>query len=423
MSAATERQENVSRLFFETYLNTSGDITSYQQQELERRAFDRVGGIYPNAPQKWKDNYYKQIIAIFRYMTTKGFTRGGWTFSRGDGMMGYLNSVAQQKCGVSTLDNWNPMDIVGVKVGSEGIIRQTLDAMCINPTTNDQRQANRDILNSVMVEMVEAKKLMPVSLKFIDQNERPGFELSPDLSDPARNARKRHVWKCQNMTCDLEWDVNARAWRNAQEISWKMVDDGSAGRKAMTIIIQGRSFIARSAREKPQHEGTPEGAGAKLGKAAITELENFLTAIGVSNPVPGKQLTSHPHIPRVGESWEPHKSYWVSKQTALASANIGGSGITFNSPGAYGGEDGDKLGFAAALDAACEADEQGLSTAADSKVPAGNRLCAKLWGLEWLSTYQTIHSQGKWDPFMHQMLHACKKELPGMGPFIKIAGI
>ena len=62
-------------------------------------------------------------------------------------------------------------------------------------------------------------------------------------------------------------------------------------------------------------------------------------------------------------------------------------------------------------------------TAADAKVPAGNRLCAKLWGLEWLSTYQKIHSQGKWDPFMHQMLHACKKELPGMGPFIKIAGI
>ena len=141
MSAATERQENVSRLFFETFLNTSGELTDYQQQELERRSFDRVGGIYPNAPQKWKDNYYKQIIAIFRYMTTKGFTRGGWSFSRGDGMMGYLNGIAQQKCGVSTLDNWNPMDIVGVKVGSDGIIRQTLDSMCINPTTNVQRQA------------------------------------------------------------------------------------------------------------------------------------------------------------------------------------------------------------------------------------------------------------------------------------------
>ena len=116
MSAATERQENVSRLFFETFLNASGDLTDFQQQELERRAFDRVGGIYPNAPERWKENYYKQITAIGRYFVVKGFTRGGWRFSRGDGMMGYLNSVAQQKCGVSTLDNWDPMDIVGVNV-------------------------------------------------------------------------------------------------------------------------------------------------------------------------------------------------------------------------------------------------------------------------------------------------------------------
>ena len=84
MSAATERQENVSRLFFETFLNASGDLTDFQQQELERRAFDRVGGIYPNAPERWKENYYKQITAIGRYFVVKGFTRGGWRFSRGD---------------------------------------------------------------------------------------------------------------------------------------------------------------------------------------------------------------------------------------------------------------------------------------------------------------------------------------------------
>jgi hypothetical protein len=395
----TSIQEEISAMYFDVFLSNNWDVSDQKYRKLLSDCFGKNGKFpfktaitLPPTPaglrnrQEWKDSFEKQCLGLQQYVISRNIPMTGWKWSRGDGMMGFLNDIAQDRCGVSTLDSWNPMDIVGVKVGSDGIIRQTLDAMCITPTTNDQRAANRDILNSVMVEMVEAKKLMPVSLKFIDANERPGFELSPDLSDPARNERKRHVWKCQNMTCDLEWDVNARAWRNAQEISWKMVDDGSAGRKAMTRIIQGRSFIARSAREKPQHEGTPEGAGAKLGKAAITELENFLTAIGVSNPVPGKQLTSHPHIPKVGEPWEPHKSYWVNKQSALASANIGGSGITFNSPGAYGGEDGDKVGFAAALDAACEADEQGLNTAADSKVPAGNRLCAKLWGLEWLST-------------------------------------
>ena len=116
MSAATEKQENTSRLFFQRYLDANGSWTQFQQDEVERLAFDRVSGIYPNAPRKWKENFYKQLTALASFMSTWGIPKSGWVWSRGDGMMGFLNDIAVQKCGVSTLDNWNPMDIVGMHV-------------------------------------------------------------------------------------------------------------------------------------------------------------------------------------------------------------------------------------------------------------------------------------------------------------------
>ena len=422
MSAATEKQENVSRLFFETFLQSGSNLSEFQQSELERKAFGKSGGIYPTASKAWKDNYYKQIQALSQYMITYGVSRGGWVWSRGNGMMGYLNQIALERCGVSTLDNWNPMDIVGVQGGQESIIKQTCEAMIVRPTTEEQKVANRGILNDIMVENIYNNKLLPISLKFIDAKERPGYELSPDLQTTRIKEKMRHHFKIKEVTCDLQWNAQDNQWRENQEISWKMYDDGGNGRKAISIKIQGRAFGGKAARENPQHEGTPEGAGAKLGKAAINELRNFVTGLGLQN-VPSP--TQHPQIPKPGDTWQPgQKAYWIGLYNNLSGTTISGQPINFKSPGVYGeGMTASKTGWSAALDAACKADEEGLMTAFDAKVPAGNRLCAKLWGLEWLSTYQKIHSQGKWNPFMHQMLHACKKELPGMGPFIKIAGI
>ena len=145
MSAATEKQESVSRLFFERYLNSNKNWTEFQQRELETLAFGKPGGIYPTASAEWKDNYYKQLQALAQYMITHGVASTGWGWSRGntlaDGMMGFLNRMAVEKCGVSTLDNWNPMDIVGVQASHEGIIKQTCESMLVRPTTDEQKVA------------------------------------------------------------------------------------------------------------------------------------------------------------------------------------------------------------------------------------------------------------------------------------------
>ncbi len=422
MSAATERQENVSRLFFERYLNANKNWTEFQQQEVENLAFGRPSGIYPTASAEWKDNYYKQLQALAQYLITHSVPSSGWVWSRGDGMMGFLNQQALQKCGVSTLDNWNPMDIVGVQGSYESIIRQTCEAMIVRPTTEEQKVANRGILNDIMVENIYNNKLLPISLKFIKRGERPGYELSPDLQSIRVREKMRHHFKIKEMTCDLQWNTQTNQWKNNQEISWKMYDDGGNGRRAISVKIQGRAFGGKAAREKPQHEGTPEGAGAKLGKAAITELENFVTGLGLSVV---QSPTQHPQIPSAGNPWTPaQKSYWISLYNSLASVSIAGQPINFKSPGAYGeGLNPSASGFSAALDAACTADEEGREVTTDPGRSAGNRLTSKLWGLEWLKLYKAIESQGKWDAFVYLMYHSCKKELPGMGPFIKIAGI
>jgi len=421
MSAATEKQEKTSRLFFQRYLDANGSWTQFQQDEVERLAFDKVSGIYPNAPRKWKENFYKQLTALASFMSTWGIPQSGWVWSRGDGMMGFLNNIAVQKCGVSTLDNWNPMDIVGVKRSAEMTIRNACNAMIVTPTTDAQKIANKDILNEIMIENIDEKKLMPISLKFIDLNERPGYELSPELQTQRIKEASRHHFNVRDVTCDLKWDTTNNQWKDNQEISWRMVDDGAGGRRGISIKIQGRTFGARARRENPQHEGTPDGAGAKLGKAAITELRAFVTGLGLTAPQTPSQ---HPQIPAAGDTWtDPMKNYWILLYNSLASASIDGAPINFKSPGVYGESmTPTKTGFAAALDAACKADEDDLYVISDPKVPVGNRLCAKLWGLEWLDLYRQIDNKGKWDAFMHIMYHSCKKELPGMGPFIKIAG-
>ena len=425
MSAATEKQESVSRLFFERYLNSNKNWTEFQQRELETLAFGKPGGIYPTASAEWKDNYYKQLQALSQYMITHGVPSTGWVWSRGntlaDGMMGFLNRMAVEKCGVSTLDNWNPMDIVGVQASQEGIIKQTCEAMLVRPTTEEQKVANRGILNDIMVENIYNNKLMPISLKFIKRGEKPGFELSPDLQSVRVREKMRHQFKIKEITCDLQWNSQDNQWRENQEISWKMYDDGGNGRKAVSIKIQGRAFGGKARREKPQHEGTPEGAGAKLGKAAINELENFVTGLGLAKVQSPNQ---HPQIPKAGEKWQAgQKSYWIGLYNGLAGTTIDGQPINFKSPGAYGeGMTATKTGWAAALDAACTADEEDKQVTSDPDRSAGNRLTSKLWGLEWLKLYTEISARGKWDAFVYLMYHSCKKELPGMGPFIKIAG-
>ena len=221
-------------------------------------------------------------------------------------------------------------------------------------------------------------------IKFIDERkkEKPGLELSKDLK--GRNARIKAInhFVYRNFSCDLEWSTYKNEWRNSNEISWDMVEQ----KKGKEIHIQGRLFHGREPRELPQTDAKQKGAGALYGKSAINELKNFLRKEGLSVP---ESPSKHPQIPTAGTEWsDSQKRYWIGIYDKIKNAKIDGQSIKFNSPGSYGESMSDvKKGFSEALDAACKADEEGLRTPGSGRSSdrsSGGRLCAKLWGMEWL---------------------------------------
>ena len=427
MADLTSQQEDVSKEFFKVFLDNNWDPSDSVYEDLLSECFGSSGifplqNLKPNVAADWKSSYEKQILALQQYMIPRRISTTGWKWSRGDGMMGFLNGIAQDRCGVKgSLDSWNPMDVVAVKSNKENEIMSKIDADIIKGVDVD---TNKDLLNGIMIEYILKKQLMPISLKKIVKKERAAMELSDDLKGSNAKLKAKHHFKYDNFQCDLEWSTYKNEWKTAQEISWDMKDTGSVTRMPSHVHVQARAFQAspnkKGAREKPQHSLAPVGGGAMLGKATIKELEKFIGKYKVSAPhSPG----SHPKIPSAGKKWtKQDKQYWIALYNKLKTVNINGHKIKFGNPGSYGESMSDKrLGFAAALDSACIADEQELKTR-DKGRSSGSRLTAKLWGMEWLWRYYTMSKRGTWDAFAYRIYKAAKKELPGMGPFIKIYG-
>ncbi len=427
MADLTTQQEDVSKEFFQVFLDNNWDPSDEVYADLISTCFGRRGifpldGLKPNVAADWRSSYDKQILALQQYMIPRSISASGWIWSRGDGMMGFLNQIAQQRCGVKgSLDSWNPMDIVGVLKNKEAEIRSKIEADIIDGVDKD---TNKELLNGLMIEYIQKKYLMPVSLKKIVKKERPAMELSDDLKGRNAKLKAKHYFNYSNFECDLEWSTYHNEWKRAQEISWDMKDPGSITRVPSHVHVQARAFQAsptrKGSREKPQHSLAPVGGGAMLGKATIKELEKFIGKYKVSAPhSPG----SHPKIPSAGRKWtKQHKQYWIALYNKLKTITIDGKKINFGTPGSYGEGIRDKqLGFDKALDAACKADEEGVRTRSKGR-SSGSRLTAKLWGMEWLWRYYNMSKRGTWDAFAYRIYKAAKKELPGMGPFIKIYG-
>lgn len=407
-------QENCSILFFETLLKARFNLSDEGYAQLDKKAFGK-GGVYPKATQVWKRSFDEQVLGLGTYVISRSIPTTGWVWSRGNGMMGYLERICTTRCG-STVKAWNPMDVVAVQKGKETELKKEID----ENTQNGDKEMNMRMLNAIMKDAILNKELMPISLKQVGKNERGAFEMSKDLQGRNAKLRSYHEFVAKNFKCDLEWSVYKNEWRVAQEISWDMIDAGGGGRKPFGVHVQGRTFQAKKPREKPQHSGAViKGTGAMLGKSAIDEINAFVKKSGLPIvPAPNK----HPHIPKAGTLWSADdKKYWVNLYNQLKSANIDGQSIDFGSPGVY--EESMtpvKKGFAAALDAAAQADYEDTTT--DTGRASGSRLTAKLWGLEWLHVYHQLSRRMRFKPFMAVLLEAMKKEGKGSGPFIKIYG-
>ena len=433
----TNIQEEISLEYFSLLLDSNLNISGSDYNELLLDMWGEGGKFpiskFPNLDTEkgrndrliWLESYDMQLDAFTNFLKTKGYTKyTGWDWSRGDGMMGFLNNIASSRCGVKQLDSWNPMDIVAVQTSKEQKIRDEIDETVLKSVNKD---VNKELLNGIMLKYINSKDLIPISLKKVTDTETGAWEES--WGNPKVDL------KYVDFSCDLEWSTVKHEWVNSQEFSFSMTAPPTVAAEGVDISVQARAFNASKPRDKPQHSLSQTGAGAHLGKAPVEELEKFIKEYGV---IPPHSPSSDPKIPSVGQPWtQDQKDRWIKLQKQLAEVTIGGQKIDFGTPGSYG--KGGKLndvfkkdakgkktttkltGFAAALESACNADELGLKTKPGAR-SCGSRLTTKLWGLEWLWRYHLMSKNGVWDAFAHRMLKAAKKELSDSGPFIKIYG-
>ena len=440
----TAIQEEISIDYFDLIISNNFDVSDSKYRKLLLDTWGETGKFppdrFPNMNTEkgrherlvWIDSFDKQIGGLAQFFISRGWRKfSGWKWSRGDGMMGFLNDIARQRCGVRQLDSWNPMDIVAVQASMEKVIKDEIDSFILPDVDN---ATNKDLLNGIMIKYIKGMALLPISLKKVAENERGAFEESDNLKSESAK-RKHHLdLTFAGFKCDLEWSTVKNEWENAQEISFNMEQKPTVTTAGVFISVQARAGRAVAPREKPQHSLSQRGAGAMLGKAPIDELEKFVKEYGV---IPPHAPKDNPMIPKVGKKWtQNQKDYWIGLQKKLAAVTIGGKKIDFGTPGSYG-QNGlntrwkkdakgkntkTKLtGFALALESACAADELGLTTTPGGR-ESGSRLTAKLWGMEWLARYYEMSKRGVWEPFAIRMMKAAKKELSDSGPFIKILG-
>jgi len=434
----TAIQEELSIDYFDLFTKNGWDVSDQSYRKLLVDSFGRNGKFpfarnFPNTQkgqkdkETWRASFDKQTLALQTFMMSRKFSNAGWVWSRGDGMMGFLNNIATSRCGVSgSLDSWNPMDIVAVQSSMEQNIKDEIEKYVVKGSDKD---INKDILNGIMIKYIKGLALLPISLKKINDNESGAFEESDNLKSAAAKKKHKLDLEYSAVQCDLEWSTDKNEWENAQEISFTMTQKPSVTRAGVVISVQARAFTGSDSREKPQHSLSQQGAGAMLGKAPVGELEKFVTSFGVSKV---HSPSSHPQIPDKGKKWtQTQKNYWIALQKKLEGLEINGKKINFNTPGSYGvngkvntiKSDGKQLtGFAAALESATKADYRDRRVKGDEKRKSGSRLTAKLWGIEWLWRYYQMSRKGTWDAFAYRMIKAAKKELSDSGPFIKILG-
>ena len=437
----TKIQEEISLEYFSLLLDSNLNISKSDYNELLLDMWGKGGKFpiskFPNLDTEkgryerlvWLDSFDMQLDAFTNFLNKKGYTKyTGWDWSRGDGMMGFLNNIASSRCGVKQLDSWNPMDIVAVQTSKEQKIRDEIDEIVLKTVDKD---ANKELLNGIMLKYINSKDLIPISLKKVTDTETGAWEES--WGNPKVDL------KYVDFSCDLEWSTVKHEWENSQEFSFSMIAPPSVAAEGVNISVQARAFNASKPRDKPQHSLSQKGAGAHLGKAPVEELEKFIkTAIKEYGVIPPYSPSSDPKIPSVGQPWtQDQKDHWIKLQKQLVEVTIGGQKIDFGTPGSYGKSgklndvfkkdaNGKKTttkltGFAAALESACNADELGLKTKPEKR-SCGSRLTTKFWGLEWLWRYHLMSKNGVWEAFAHRMLKAAKKELSDSGPFIKIYG-
>jgi hypothetical protein len=361
----TAQQENTTRLYCQTYMDTSKFPTVAE-----------IKKIYPKVNDEWFATFEAQAIAI-----TKWIGSTGYEFSRDDGIMPHVEDIALKKCGVATKDSWNPADIYAVKkIKKAKIMKDLTDIGNLNMSSRDKL----DKLNSYMRSKITSKELIGISLKKLTKGKVKTLELS-------NTSKKEPLDDIEIITnsINLNLDLNANNEFQTGEMSLALKIKGT------DVAVQIRAFSG-GVRESTQMDMTGKGAAAKLGKVSAREaIDPFIKPLSLSRRM-GTAL------PKVGGWTESDIKQYIAEYDKIKTAKIGSESIKF------GNDNWEKT-----LRRAIVIEQDNARTA--------SQLSAKLQCFEWVKIFVEIDKKNKLKEFLTVLYYGAKKEYDSAGPFLKVA--
>ena len=374
----TKKQENGSLVFFEQLIEKGKEPTI---AFVEKNA-------YPDMPAIWYYYYQLQGKALKQYLGNQK----DYAYSRDDGIMPILETAAKNM-GVSTKDNWNPMDIVMVKKKQQAkIIKQVQEI----DKSGDEKTAKLERLNLLMQELLVNKTLLPISLKGLTKTSKQA------KIEEANLGKKKQIefkLKANSLNCDL--DMEKPPLFDTGEFSLRFF----AGEAE--YALQVRSFRYSKPTTGPQTDITPKSGGAKLGKSSVEATRPFLKKLGLDLP---PSVVKDPMITISGKFTTQQIDFWTNLYDKIKDVKIDGQKVSWDAPLVYGDR---KSSFKNNLVTGLKNYEKDRNTL--------GRIFSKLHALRTIQLYQTISRKGVFDKWLETLYYGAKKEFSNLnGPFIKI---
>ena len=378
----TKKQENGSKVVFESVI-----------EKGQFPATSLIEKVYPNVPAKWVDTYKLQSTALKKYL---GYHKH-FVYSRDEGIMPFIEKLANKKMGVSKKDAWNPMDIIIVKKQAEAKVMKQIEKIA---DTNGMLPKDKLIqLNLYMKDLLQKRIMIPISLKEIKVGVREAHIDESNVGAKSKGVRFRLVPK--SLTCDL--DVTKPPLLDTGEFGFKMFVDDEM------VKVQVRSFRYSKPSTSVQTDLTPIGrqSGAKLGKAAADAMVQFLTKANLQRPL---SPTQDPMIAVDGKFTKAQINFWDKFYKTIKDVAIEKEKVNWDAPIDLGSK---RVTFQRIIEY-CLANK-------DKDRNVLGRLYSKLVTLRHIKMYQTISQKKKFNEWLSVLYYGAKKEFSDTnGPFIKI---
>ena len=374
----TKKQENGSLVFFEQLIEKGKEPTI---AFVEKNA-------YPDMPAIWYYYYQLQGKALKQYLGNQK----DYAYSRDDGIMPILETAAKNM-GVSTKDNWNPMDIVMVKKKQQAKIISQVQEI---DKSGDEKTAKLERLNLLMQELLVNKTLLPISLKGLTKTSK---QAKIEEANLGKKKQIKFKLKTNSLNCDL--DMEKPPLFDTGEFSLRFFAGESE------YALQVRSFRYSKPTTGPQTDITPKSGGAKLGKSSVEATRPFLKKLGLDLP---PSVVKDPMITISGKFTTQQIDFWTNLYDKIKDVKIDGQKVSWDAPLVYGDR---KSSFKNNLVTGLKNYEKDRNTL--------GRIFSKLHALRTIQLYQTISKKGVFDKWLETLYYGAKKEFSNLnGPFIKI---